>query len=243
AGAKLYQGSEDTVLHVTADNGLLVGVVDSSDDSNEALVVSDPATGTLNLAADGSFEYQPAQHANGQMSFEFAVRDAYGNESAPQTATLNVAAVNDAPMFELADDPPGTPGQGQTVTVPGFATGLHPGGGSDEAGQPLAFKITLEGPPGQAVASNVSLTIDPGGSTATLSYTARNNAMGTSMFHVNLQDDGDTANGGSDTSAARSFTITATPVRLTLSATTGGNLVPAVGVHEYGYGSEVSVTA
>src|SRR5690606_34077742 len=153
-------------LSVPADAGLLGGVVDSAGDSHEAFVVSGPATGTLDVAADGSFDYQPAQHANGQLTFDFAVRDAYGNESAPRTATLSLAAVNDAARVELAGDPPGTPGNGQVVTIPGDATGLHAGGGADEIGQTLTFTITPPGgPPGQAVASDVTLTLDPSGTT------------------------------------------------------------------------------
>ena len=244
AEAKAFPGREDTTLSVAADDGLLAGVVDSPGDSHEAFVVNGPATGTLNVSADGSFEYEPAQHANGTVTFDFAVRDAYGNESAPRTATLSLVAVNDPPRFVLADGPPGTTGQGQLVTIPAFATGLHPGGGPDEAGQTLEFTITPPaGPPGQQVASNVALTIDQGGNTASLTYTAKNGALGSSTYQVSLQDNGGTANGGTDTSALQTLTITVSPVRLTLSATAGGSLDPAVGVHDYPYGIDVDVTA
>jgi hypothetical protein len=244
AEPKAYEGREDATVSVSAGDGLLAGVIDSPGDSHEAFVTAGPTAGTLNVAADGSFEYQPAQDANGDVTFDFAVRDALGNVSAPRTTTLNLVAVNDPPRFVLANDPPGTLGAGQFVSIPGFATGLHPGGGVDEAGQSLTFSITPPaGPPGQAVASNVSLTIDPGGTTATLSYTARNGALGSSTYQVSLKDDGGTANQGNDTSSLLSFTITAVPVRLTLSTTAGGTLDPAVGVHDYAFGTSVDVTA
>src|SRR5205085_5287034 len=52
-------------------------------------------------------------------------------------------------------------------------------------------------------------TIDGSGN---LSYTLTANANGSATVTVQAHDDGGTANGGSNTSAAQTFTITATPV-------------------------------
>ena len=52
-------------------------------------------------------------------------------------------------------------------------------------------------------------TIDPSGN---LTYTLADNANGSATVTVQIHDNGGTANGGADTSAAQTFTITAGPV-------------------------------
>ncbi len=49
-------------------------------------------------------------------------------------------------------------------------------------------------------------------STGTLTYTPAANANGSATITLRLQDNGGTANGGVDTSAAQNFTITVNPV-------------------------------
>jgi len=252
AEAKAYQGREDTTLSVEAGEGLLAGVVDTPGDSHQAVVVSAPATGSVTVAADGSFEYQPAQHANGQVTFEFAARDAHGNESAPRTATLTIVAVNDAPRFVIAGDPPPTMGNGVAVNRANFATGLDPGGGPDEAGQALVgFTITRTAGPPDLLSAGPTLAI--GGSSATLSYTPSLGKFGTATFEAKLKDNGGTANGGADTSEPQTFTITVAPVTLTLAVTgsSGGGTIgrnpvgTANGANrfDYGWGTSVTLTA
>jgi hypothetical protein len=50
-----------------------------------------------------------------------------------------------------------------------------------------------------------------------LSYTPAANGGGTATITVNLRDNGGTANGGVDTSAAQTFNITITPVGGTIN--------------------------
>ena len=57
--------------------------------------------------------------------------------------------------------------------------------------------------------------------TGTLTYTPAANANGTATVTVRLQDNGGTANGGQDTSAAQTFTITVTAVNDVPSFTKG----------------------
>lgn len=251
AEAKSYQGREDTPLSVGAGDGLLVGVLDTPGDSHQPVVVSGPASGSLDVAPDGSFEYQPAEHVNGQVSFEFAVRDAHGNESTPRTATIDLAVVNDAPRFDLAGDPPATFGNGSPVSRANFATGVHPGGGADEAGQTLGFAIVRTAGPADLLSAGPTLTI--AGASATLTYTPAVGKVGTATYEVRLADDGGTANGGSDTSATQTFTITVAPVTLTATVTggTGGGTIgrSPVGVangpnqFDYPWGTSVTLTA
>ena len=118
------------------------------------------------------------------------------------TATIHVTAVNDAPVF--------TKGANQSVplnagpqSVPNWATGIAPGPATatDEAGQTLNFIVTND--------NNGLFSSQPAvSSSGTLTYTPASNTSGQATVSVSLHDNGGTANGGSDTSAVQTFTIT-----------------------------------
>ena len=79
-------------------------------------------------------------------------------------------------------------------------------GPANEASQTLTFIVTGNTNPalfsaGPAVAAN-----------GTLTFTPAPNANGTATITLTLRDNGGTANGGQDTSAPQSFTITLNPV-------------------------------
>ena len=116
---------------------------------------------------------------------------------------LAVTSVNDPPSF--------VKGGNQTVledagprTVAGWATAISPGP-ANEAAQTVAFNVGNNNPALFALAPAVS----PAGA---LTYTTATNAVGSATVTLTLQDNGGTANGGVDTSAPQSFTITVTPV-------------------------------
>src|SRR5207244_1820063 len=122
--------------------------------------------------------------------------------SAAQTFTITVTPVNDVPSF--------TKGANQTVledagaqTVTPWATNLS--AGPNEAAQTLNF-----------IVSNTNTTLfsaQPAvAANGTLTYTPAANANGSGTVTVQVHDNGGTANGGVDTSAAQTFTITVTPV-------------------------------
>ena len=129
----------------------------------------------------------------------FVVSDG-SNTSAVATATVTVTSVNDQPNF-TASNPPAVNEDAGLQTVNGWAT-FDPGA-PDESGQTvLAYLVSN--------VSNAALfttppTVDTSGN---LSYTPAPNAFGTSTFEVRVQDNGGTANGGVDTSAPQTFTIT-----------------------------------
>src|SRR5439155_466796 len=124
-----------------------------------------------------------------------------------------VTAVNDAPVF--------TPGADQTVledsgaqTAPNWATSIS-AGPPDEAGQTLTFSVTGN--------TNAALfSVQPSvASSGTLTYTPAPNAFGSSTITVRLPDNGGTANGGIDTSAAQTFVIDVQPINVAPSFTKG----------------------
>jgi hypothetical protein len=115
-----------------------------------------------------------------------------------------VVRVNDAPSF--------TKGLDQTVaensgadSVPNWATNIS-AGGSDESGQTVNFLISSNS---NAGLFSVEPAISP---TGTLTFTPATNASGSATVAVKIHDNGGTANGGIDTSAAQTFTITVNAV-------------------------------
>lgn len=61
-----------------------------------------PLNGTVSVQSDGTFEYTPVADFNGTDSFVYEVDDGNGGTDTA-TATINVAAVNDAPTFDVGD--------------------------------------------------------------------------------------------------------------------------------------------
>ncbi|HEY0288216.1 MAG TPA: DUF4347 domain-containing protein [Pseudomonas sp.] len=119
------------------------------------------------------------------------------------TIATSVTAVNDVPTF--------TKGSDQTVledagaqTVAGWATGIG-AGASNESGQSLNFIVSNSN---NALFSNQP-SIDASGN---LVFTPVANANGTATVTLAIHDNGGTGNGGVDTSATQTFTITFTPV-------------------------------
>ena len=161
------------------------------------------------VTASGQLTYTPAANAHGSATVTVYAKDDGGttnggtDTSATETFTITVTPLNDAPSF--------TTGSNQTVdedagaqTKTGWATAISTGP-SDESGQTLDFIVTND--------NNSLFTVQPTiASNGTLSYTPAAEASGAATVTVKLHDDGGTANGGVDTSAEQSFTITVNPV-------------------------------
>ncbi len=87
-------------------------------------------------------------------------------------------------------------------SVNGWATNIS-AGPSNESSQTVDFIVTND--------NNSLFSTQPGVSaTGTLTYTPAANANGSATVTVQIHDDGGTANGGVDTSAAQTFTISVT---------------------------------
>ena len=119
--------------------------------------------------------------------------------SATDTAAITVLSVNDVPSFTKGGDQVVAEDAG-AQTVAGWATALSRGP-ANESGQTLAFAITGNSNAGLFSAGP---TVSP---TGTLTFTPAANANGTSTISLVIADNGGTANGGIDTSAAQSFVV------------------------------------
>jgi hypothetical protein len=95
ANAAVFSGTEDMTL-----NGTLTG----SDVEGSLLtfvLVASPASGSLTLNPNGTFLYAPNANFNGSTNFTFRTSDG-SLDSASETVSLNIAAVNDAPSLSAA---------------------------------------------------------------------------------------------------------------------------------------------
>jgi VCBS repeat-containing protein len=184
-----YDTDEDTALVVAAGDGLLVNDGDIDGDDLTAVVVDQPAHGTLTAAADGSFTYTPEADSNGTDEFTYVANDGTaGSELA--TVTITVHPVNDAPV--AADDEAATP-EDTTLTVDADHGVLANDHDIDSTTLTVALFSGV---------NHGSLTFNPDGS---YSYTPAANFHGTDSFTY-------TANDGSLGSNVATVTITVDPV-------------------------------
>ena len=203
---------EDTPLTIPAS--ALLGN-DSAGPTNEGgqklsiKEVSNGQNGQPVLNNDGSVTFTPAQDFNGDAYFDYTVCDDGGTASGGQNCyqatakvTVRVSAVNDAPSFAAGTNQTVSEDSGtQSVS---WATNIS-AGPSDESGQQLTFEVTND--------NNSLFSAQPAVSASgALSFTPTANANGTATVSVTLKDDGGTDNGGQDTSATQTFTITVNAV-------------------------------
>jgi VCBS repeat-containing protein len=98
ANADLYSTGEDTTLTVEGP-GVLGNDTDVDNATLTATLVTSTAHGALTLNEDGSFSYTPDLNYFGADSFTYRASDgAAGSET---TVTINVSAVNDAPVASV----------------------------------------------------------------------------------------------------------------------------------------------
>ena len=178
----------------------LAFVIDSN--NNTSLFAAGPA-----VDANGQLTYTLAPDANGSATIGIKLTDDGGtvnggvDESPVESFDINVTAVNDKPSFTAVDPPAVDQDLGpQTVVV--WAT--FDSGPANESGQTATYFVTNVAPltPGFFA---VAPAIDASG---TLTYQSAPGVFGSATFDVHVQDSGGTLNGGDDTSAIQTFTIT-----------------------------------
>ncbi|NKI33856.1 cadherin-like domain-containing protein [Wenzhouxiangella sp. XN79A] len=166
--------------------------------SNPALFAAGPT-----VAGSGTLSFTPASDAFGTSTFEVTVQDDGGvvnggvDTSDPQTFTITVQPVNDAPSFasggnvtEIEDGDYAEP----------WASAIS-AGPANESGQTVTFMTTVTANPGLFA---VAPSVDP---TGTLAFTPVADTTGMATIEVVAMDDGGVANGGVDLSDPVSFTI------------------------------------
>src|SRR5262249_25969353 len=161
------------------------------------------------ISPNGTLTFTAAPNANGAALVTVQLRDDGGtagggvDTSAPQTFTITVAPVNDAPAFAKGPDQAVLEDSGMT-TVPFWATAIS-AGPPDEATQTLTFTTSNT--------NNALFSSQPTVSTSgMLTFALNPLTFGSAIVSVQLHDNGGTANGGVDTSAVQTFSIVVTPI-------------------------------
>ncbi len=147
--------------------GVLGNDSDPDGDPLTAVLVTGPSHGSLTLNANGSFSYTPAADFTGADSFSYRASDGTLTSNVA-TVTLNVTAVNDAPVaagdaYSTAEDTV------LTVAAPGVL-----GNDGDPDGDPLTA-VLVTGP------SHGSLTLNANGS---FSYTPAADYAGSRLVQL-----------------------------------------------------------
>ncbi len=176
--------------------------------SDNPALIPTPSIAYTSPGATGSVNYAPAANMSGTATITVRVQDDGGTanggvDAVTQTFTVTVTGVNDAPSFTRVPDSTVLEDAG-AQTIPGWASALS-AGPADENGQSLNFVVSSD----NAALFSSAPAVSP---TGALSFTAAPDANGTATVTVQIHDDGGTANGGVDTSAAQTFTINVTAV-------------------------------
>jgi hypothetical protein len=183
-------GNEDATASVT------LSATDANSDPLTYSVVTQPTNGTVTVSGTTA-TYTPSANFNGSDSFTYKANDGTV-DSNTATASVTVAAVNDAPTFTVGADQTLNMNSG-AQTVATWATDIS-AGPANEASQTVTFVATSSDAnlfsAGPAVATN-----------GTLTFTSAENMSGTATITVVAKDDGGTANGGVDQSDSKTFTI------------------------------------
>src|SRR3954447_322130 len=185
--------------------------------NNPGLFAVQPA-----VTPDGRLTYKVAPDANGTSTVSVQIHDNGGtanggvDTSVVQTFSITLNPVNDVPSF--------TKGANQSLSedagaqsVANWATAIK-AGPANEANQVLNFMTSVDKPSLFSVQPSIAVN-------GTLTYTPAANANGIATVTVRLHDNGGIVKGGSDTTAAQTFTISVIAVNDAPSFTKGPDLV------------------
>lgn len=92
-----YSVNQGGILNVSAANGVLANDSDADADLLTAVLITEPANGTLTLNANGSFVYEPSGAFSGTDTFTYQASDAFF-VSNTATVTITVVPHSDAPV-------------------------------------------------------------------------------------------------------------------------------------------------
>ncbi|NDA65414.1 MAG: hypothetical protein EBY09_02045, partial [Verrucomicrobia bacterium] len=170
---------------------------------NNALFSVQPA-----ISAAGTLSFTPAANAFGSATVTVIARDDGGtanggvDTSAPQTFTITVTAVNDAPTITFSANNVTVLEDSGAASISGFAS-FSVGPANESAQTITSVTVSSDNP--------ALFSVAPALTGGTLTFTPAANANGSATVTVIAQDSGGTANGGVD-KATNTFTITVTAV-------------------------------
>lgn len=175
----------------------------ASDNDNEPLlysVVTPPTRGSVVItnASSGAFTYTPNANVNGADSFSFRASDGKANSNSA-TVTINIAAVNDAPVLSTI---------GNQIVNEGATNAITLSASDVDSSDTLSFSAT--GLPPFATLTN------SGNRSATLTLAPNYSAAGSYPITVTVTD-----NGTPLLSAAETFTLTVNNVNAPPTANAG----------------------
>jgi hypothetical protein len=169
----------------------------------------DNALFTVQPAIDptGTLTFTPASGASGSAHVTVQLHDdggtANGGVDASPSVTflLTITAVNQAPSFTAG----GNVSSDEDTAVSGQSWASSISAGPGESSQTVSFTVSND--------NNALFAAQPAiDASGALSYTPAPDANGAATVTVTAHDDGGTANGGIDTSAPVTFTLTVVPV-------------------------------
>ncbi|HMZ07247.1 MAG TPA: Ig-like domain-containing protein, partial [Anaerolineales bacterium] len=199
--AAVLEDSGVTTINLLANDSDIDGGI------NSISSVTQPANGIVTITNGGAnVSYEPnANYCNdGSPTDDFTYTVSPGGSVG--NVAVTVTCVNDAPSFDLPADPDQSVLEDSGAqTVSGFASNISTGP-ANESGQTVTFSVSND--------NNILFSSQPDidETSGDLTYTPAAGATGSALVSVYLTDTGGIANGGVDTSATQTFTITVSPL-------------------------------
>jgi uncharacterized repeat protein (TIGR01451 family) len=173
-----YSVVEDGSLSIAAP-GVLTNDTDPNADTLTVTLITPVTNGDLSLDEDGGFAYMPDPHYHGTDAFVYRADDGHGG-TATATVTINITAVNDAPVNWLPD--PQTITEDHTLTL-SLSSGNAITVSDVDAGS-NAIQVTLTVPDGTLTLGGIaglSFSNGDGVDDATMTFTGTIAAINTAL--------------------------------------------------------------
>ncbi|MFN7139788.1 MAG: beta strand repeat-containing protein, partial [Limisphaerales bacterium] len=208
--------NEDAPMQTVNLSGITTGAGSSvtiTASSSNTGIIPHPTVTYTSPNSTGTLTFTPVANAYGTVTITVTAQHNGGGSDTTVTAFLVVVnPVNDAPSFTKGADISVNRVAG-SVSFIGWATSISPGP-SNESDQTVSFTVSNN--------NNGLFSTQPTiSSSGTLTFTTQGANTGTATVTVTAVDNGGTANGGVNSSAAETFTITVG----------AAGLIPATGGH------------
>ncbi len=196
----LEDGMLTTNFTLTDVDTPLASIVVTGTSSKPSLVPNTNIVATFN-GVNWNLTVKPLTNANGACTIKLIADDQAGGRTT-NTFALTVTAVNDAPSFTIPTNLLTVIGDTGLQTNIHFVTNIVTGP-ADEVAQTVTFTVA-------GADTNLFSTLPTISPKGNLTFVPKKGAVGTNSMTVRLKDSGGTANGGTNQSAAQSFTIAIT---------------------------------